>query len=281
MKTLQRVLTALVLAPPLYALIVWGPWWGILLLVTLVLAIMLTEYFAIVLPPTQRPARQVGVAVGLLFFLVVVNGGWLTKHLGLPDGLDLTAVTAALAVMALFLVHLFLPGDLPGATDRLARSVLGVFYVAGLLAFLPLLAGLTGMGWNGRQLTILLLAVVWMTDTGGFFFGKFLGRRKLYELISPKKTWAGAWGGTLMGWLGGWLFGLLVGLSVPWWHYLLLSLTAGTVGQVGDLCESLVKRSFGVKDSGALLPGHGGLLDRLDAVLFAAPVFYLYAMLVL
>jgi phosphatidate cytidylyltransferase len=123
---------------------------------------------------------------------------------------------------------------------------------------------------------LLVLIVAWLADTGGYFAGRFLGKSKLYEAVSPKKTWAGAWGG---------IAGSLVGVAVlklvradylEWYDVALIAIPGGILGQLGDLTESLIKRSVGVKDSGALLPGHGGLLDRIDAVLFIAPYVYAY-----
>jgi phosphatidate cytidylyltransferase len=121
-----------------------------------------------------------------------------------------------------------------------------------------------------------VLLVAWVADTGAYFAGRFLGKAKLYEAVSPKKTWAGAWGG-----LAGSVLGV-VALKLAFAHYLswldvvLIAVPGGILGQLGDLAESLIKRSVGVKDSGALLPGHGGILDRIDAVLFIAPYVYAY-----
>ena len=122
------------------------------------------------------------------------------------------------------------------------------------------------------------LMFAWLADTGGYFFGRFLGKRKLYEAVSPKKTRAGFVGalvGAEVGALAG-HFGYL--RSIPLLHALALGLICGAFGQFGDLVESLLKRSTGIKDSGSIVPGHGGMLDRIDALIVVSPIVYLYVL---
>jgi phosphatidate cytidylyltransferase len=124
--------------------------------------------------------------------------------------------------------------------------------------------------------------LAWGSDTGAYFAGKYLGKQKLYEKVSPKKTWAGAIGGVITATLGA--FGLTYLYGAPKIdpiHLALIAPVATVLGQIGDLAESLLKRSVGVKDSGKIMPGHGGLLDRVDALVFAGPALLAYAMLVL
>ena len=109
-----------------------------------------------------------------------------------------------------------------------------------------------------------------------YFAGRFLGKAKLYPAVSPKKTWAGAWGGLAGSIVGAAALKLISAHWLSWADVVLIAIPGGILGQLGDLAESLIKRSVGVKDSGALLPGHGGLLDRVDAVLFIAPYAYAY-----
>jgi len=132
------------------------------------------------------------------------------------------------------------------------------------------LARLTG-NWN-----LIVLVIAWLSDTGGYFAGRFLGKSKLYEAVSPKKTWAGAYGGIAGSLLGVIAMKLLFLDWLGWFDVAAIAVAGGVIGQLGDLAESLIKRSVGVKDSGALLPGHGGILDRIDAVLFIAPLVYGY-----
>ncbi len=125
-----------------------------------------------------------------------------------------------------------------------------------------------GAGW---QWVVLLFVVTWANDTLAYFTGRFLGKHPLAPRISPKKTWEGFWGGAAGSVVGALVVKALFlpRLSIP--AAVLVGAGAAFLGPLGDLCESMLKRAAGVKDSGKLLPGHGGLLDRIDAVLFAAP----------
>ena len=130
---------------------------------------------------------------------------------------------------------------------------------------------------HGREWVLLAIALTFSNDTGAYFAGRALGRHKLYPAVSPAKTVEGG--------VGGMLAGLLVMLGaratlVPWLTVgdcLLAALPAGVIGPIGDLVESLIKRAFGVKDSGKLIPGHGGMLDRIDALLFVAAWLFVYS----
>jgi phosphatidate cytidylyltransferase len=123
---------------------------------------------------------------------------------------------------------------------------------------------------------VLVLLVAWFADTGAYFAGRFLGNAKLYPAVSPKKTWAGAWGGLAGSVLGVTVLKLITAHWLTWVDVFAIAIPGGVLGQLGDLAESLIKRSVGVKDSGTLLPGHGGILDRIDAVIFIAPYVYCY-----
>ena len=130
----------------------------------------------------------------------------------------------------------------------------------------------------GPGYVVMSIMFAWFGDTGGYFAGRFLGKHKLYEAVSPKKTVEGAIGG-----LGGSVIGALMAHfwflpSLPLVSGVILALVAGALGQAGDLGESLLKRSFGVKDSGAIVPGHGGILDRVDALMVTAAVTFLYTL---
>lgn len=127
---------------------------------------------------------------------------------------------------------------------------------------------------NGKHWVIFCLLIVWSSDTCAYFSGKFLGKHKLYETISPKKTWEGAIGGTLGAML---VAGAYAYYFIPYpgmLAILVIILTVSAASALGDLCESMMKRASNVKDSGTILPGHGGFLDRFDGVLFALPALY-------
>lgn len=144
--------------------------------------------------------------------------------------------------------------------------------IAGLAFFgavVVALMALRGDGWDGFLATLFLGIVVWLTDTGAFFTGRQVGGEKLAPDISPGKTWSGAIGGLAIGTLGGLVYWLVTTES-PWWIGLALAAGISVIGQIGDLAESGVKRRFRIKDSGDIIPGHGGLMDRLDSLTFAA-----------
>lgn len=131
---------------------------------------------------------------------------------------------------------------------------------------------------DGPTFVVMALAFAWAADTGGYFGGRFFGRHKLYEAVSPKKTVEGAIGGLVASALSALLIQVVLKPLMPMWHTVALSIVAGALGQAGDLGESLIKRSVGVKDSGAIVPGHGGILDRVDALLLTSSCVYLYTL---
>jgi phosphatidate cytidylyltransferase len=172
------------------------------------------------------------------------------------------------------LYYLFRFRDIPSVASRYAATVTGIVYAGYLLTYLAKLKLIDPR--QAGDTVLLVLVVAWLADTGGYFAGRFLGNAKLYEAVSPKKTWAGAWGGIAGSVIGVAALKLVTARYLTWLDVALIAVPGGILGQLGDLTESLIKRSVGVKDSGALLPGHGGLLDRIDAVLFIAPYVYGY-----
>ncbi len=275
----QRFLVALVAVPILLLALYTHrpePTWAIVFVASL---LAMREFFAMTLPAEDRtPALVLGALACLAFY-------WCDMVTLLFYGDDVphslrnlivggNTVALFLAVVAPGLWYLFKFRDIPSVANRIAATITGIVY-AGFLA--TYLAKLKLIDPHHRGDTVVLvLLVAWVADTGGYFAGRFLGKTKLYEAVSPKKTWAGAWGG---------LAGSLVAVAVlklvsadylTWLDVVLIAIPGGILGQMGDLAESLIKRSVGVKDSGALLPGHGGLLDRIDAVLFIAPYVYTY-----
>ena len=192
-----------------------------------------------------------------------------------------TAFTAAFMVIAIR--HLFSPIPLEGVTERFARDALGIIYLGTTLPFIIELRGLPDNqeiidpalgGW----LLLLVIITTALSDTGGYFFGRAFGKHKLFETVSPKKTIEGAVGGLLCA-VGGCF---VMQSFVPSMDRLTVvdCFALGVVGTIasiiGDLVESLLKRGYGVKDSGTLIPGHGGVLDRVDALLFSAPAVFFY-----
>jgi len=163
---------------------------------------------------------------------------------------------------------------------RIATTITGVLLCAFLLGHLILIRDLRlvageGFRFIGRELVFFLFFVIWSVDTGAYVIGRWIGRFPLAPRLSPKKTWEGTLGGLLMGILVGWFYReAFLSEAMGPMEAVVYSLLIGVVAQISDLIESLLKRTFSVKDSSHLLPGHGGLLDRFDSFIFVAPFFY-------
>jgi phosphatidate cytidylyltransferase len=278
----QRFLVAVVAVPILLLILHYHrpePTWALIFAASL---LAMRELFGMMLPEQdRRPALVIGgLACAAFYWLDPLA---LRFYHGLPQALERVSVeggtiAVALAVVVPGLYYLFRFRDIPSVANRIAATITGIVYAGFLTTYL---AKLKLIDPHGRGDTVLVVLIVaWVADTGGYFAGRFLGKSKLYEAVSPKKTWAGAWGG-----IAGSLIGVIVLKLVDqafdanwmtWVDVFAIAIPGGILGQMGDLAESLIKRSVGVKDSGALLPGHGGLLDRIDAVLFIAPYVYTY-----
>jgi phosphatidate cytidylyltransferase len=260
-----RIVTAVVGLPLVLGAIFVCPAWVWYLVVLGGVAAGSLEFFSMT-HPGDRVAQMigvlsaVGVSVTLYFHGDSTRAVW-TVLLGVP--------------LVGMLVPLWRLGDIATAGLRMTAGIAGPLYLGALLTCSAMLR--RDLGSDGPGYVLLSLGFAWLADTGGYFFGRFLGKTKLYPAVSPKKTRAG-----LVGALVGALVAAAVGHlwflpSLPLSHGLLLALVAGGLGQLGDLAESLLKRSTGIKDSGRILPGHGGLLDRIDALLLVSPIVYAYA----
>lgn len=260
-----RLATAAIAVPPLLLLLYRGPAWGFYLLVLAVALLGARELFRM---------THAGDALSQAIGIVCTAAVSVTLYFHSNDARALITVLLALPALAI-LVPLIRLGDIASAGVRIMAGVAGPLYVGGGLTTLALLRRdmESGPSW-----VIMALTFSWLADTGGYFFGRFLGKRKLYEAVSPKKTRAGFVGalvGAVVGALAAHFWFLP---EVILWQVIPLAILAGALGQFGDLIESLLKRSTGIKDSGSVVPGHGGILDRVDALLIVAPLVYLYVL---
>jgi phosphatidate cytidylyltransferase len=217
------------------------------------------EFFRMALPG-RRTGGVLASVVGAVFFITLVSP-ILPTHL-----------TIAVLVLIFCLFSLLRINDIKVAAGETALFLLGVLYIPLLLSHLVLLREMP----LGVQWIFLLLVIVMAGDTAAFYVGSSLGKRKLYPLVSPNKSIEGMFGGLAGSVAGAFLARATFFPQLTPVDCVATALFVGLLGQLGDLFESLLKRSCGVKDSGTIFPGHGGMLDRLDSVLFAAPTLYIY-----
>ncbi len=264
---LKRLGTAAVLVPIVLGVIYFDPThWAATLACAIVGWIALDEYLRMALPVTADDRG------GLLR---VVTGALAVAVIALPAVLGPGQVLPPLlagSVIAVGFATLGRPRQLPEAGRHFAVCLAGLLYVPLLMSVLPLLKKEGLAHW-----ITLSLCIAFFSDTVAYVFGRLWGKHKLYAAVSPKKTWQGAFGGVLGSLLATVVVGklwLVPGLSLV--HAVVLGVLANVCGQAGDLVESMLKRTHGVKDSSNLLPGHGGMLDRIDAMIYVAPVVYFY-----
>jgi phosphatidate cytidylyltransferase len=260
---LKRWITGIVALPIIYLLVAAG---GMIFTLTIAIVSLLTlwEYYRAVFKLDAggqlKPIPMLGLGVSPVIVWSVVHGGMIYASL-------------VLAVDLIIVAGLTLPlfKNDPLAPQLVAKQVLGLVYIPLFLSFLVLIR----LGESGPQWIFWILCIVAAGDTGAFYAGSYLGRHKLCPWVSPKKTIEGSMGGLTANVAVALMFKTILLPALALMPCIVFALVIGIAGQVGDLFASEFKRSAGIKDSGTLLPGHGGFLDRLDALLFASPLAYL------
>jgi phosphatidate cytidylyltransferase len=256
----KRIITAICGIPILCAA-VWFEqpvmWFTVLATVWGALAVL--EFYSITGVSRTVPLLVFGVIWTMLFLL--------GPQLGFPLPLLLTSAVVLSLILAVLVPHQ------EEKFTTWAWTIAGILYVGWLLSYLVILRLEAGLEW-----VFLALLATFGSDIAAFFIGRALGRHKLAPDISPGKTWEGAFGGLLGAVIVSLLFTLPTPLQLPigWGQAIILGIFISVFGQLGDLAESLLKRNSGVKESGNLMPGHGGLLDRMDSVVFAGVAVYFY-----
>jgi phosphatidate cytidylyltransferase len=256
----QRLIVGLGGLAILLPCVVWGAPWMTDIFVTIAMFVAVVEFTRMAIP--ERLMLGYGAFGGSVALVHAANLFW-------PEMLGSALATGG---MVCLITGLLAVPD----TDRGARA--GAWMVLGLV-YIPVMFGMVsavrrledGVAW-----VFVCLALAWAADTGAYFAGRAFGKTPLFPRVSPKKTWEGAIGGAVAVLVA---IGIIRSLAIPhmgWGHVVALSLIGGPAGVVGDLVESAFKRASGVKDSGSILPGHGGILDRVDSLLFTAPVTYVY-----
>jgi phosphatidate cytidylyltransferase len=271
----QRLLSAALLLP-LLVVLVWWSVWSVAATVVLATVAGLIELYSAFRRGGYYPRTLVGIGSALA--IITAIGFQLTAAFDL-----LLPVVTGVIVVSL-VAELAYPQQ-PGSLPSWGLTLAGAFYLAWLLSHFILLRSVNAPALHDSIFTPLGMqpgvawiyyacAITWLQDTSAYFVGRRFGRHKLAPILSPKKTWEGAAGGMLGAILTGAVCVLLLGLPITLFQGALLGLVGGIVGPLGDLSESLIKRQVGLKDAGSLIPGHGGILDRADSLLFTIPILY-------
>jgi phosphatidate cytidylyltransferase len=263
---LLRVISAVVAVPLILLLIFRGPPWAFFLL-TLPVAMLGAYELLAMTHPGDKPAQYTGIAVTAAVCAVAYFYG--------GDPRALWTLLAGLPPLAMLFTLVRL-GDIKTAALRLLAIAIAPLMVGVPLTLLAIVR--RDAGADGPSLVVLALAFAWAADTGGYFAGRYLGKHALYAAVSPKKTIEGAIGGIAASLLFALVYRAVLLPSRPLVEIVVLTIVATVLGQAGDLGESLFKRSVGVKDSGAIVPGHGGILDRVDALLLTSTTVFLYTL---
>jgi phosphatidate cytidylyltransferase len=265
-----RTITGIVFISCIIGSLVWHPV-AFAVVIFILMIIGLKEFYQLSHLHNIHPDRYSGYAVAsAMYILLVLYALGIISHLGLTGLVPL--------VFIFFVGEMFRSRE--NSIVNLAFSIFPVAYITIPLAMLVFLAGPTITGENPYwQYPLAFFIILWSHDTFAYLTGIILGKHKLMEKISPKKTWEGSVGGTIFGLLAGYILSLFFP-QLNMWQWLGAAMIIVVTGTLGDLSESLLKRSFHVKDSGTTFPGHGGVLDRFDAVLFSAPSFLCYLLLI-
>ena len=262
---LKRWITSLVAIPFLVLLISIGGTFWFAAVINVICIMALWEYFRIVLSNVQKNTAIIFQTIALFTGSAVLWAAYSHSFNMVLDIIVLNVVISTLISLPKF------KSD-SSVWEIVFKQVVGIIYIPLFLSYIVLIRN----GDDGVLWTFLLLTVVFMGDTGAYYLGSYFGKHKLCPAISPNKTVEGALGGLAATLGSGILIKTFFLPLLPWGLSVLFFISIGLAGQVGDLFESQIKRVAHIKDSGAILPGHGGILDRIDAVLFAAPVAYIF-----
>ncbi|MBU1056278.1 MAG: phosphatidate cytidylyltransferase [Proteobacteria bacterium] len=263
---LKRWITGLTALPFLILLISKGGSIAFAVFISIVSIIALFEYYEIVLYPQKRQSIKNALPlISYLFGIIII----FVVYRDMPD------IVSFLIVFNLIIsgfISLFKFKTNKDIIWLVVKQLMGLIYIPLFLSYLILIRnGSDGIAW-----IYFLLILVFAGDTGAFYAGTYFGKHKLCPSVSPGKTIEGSLGGLGLNIVAGGIFKYYFLSSYSWGISILLFICVGIAGQIGDLFESELKRSAGVKDSGSILPGHGGILDRIDALLFAAPVAWVF-----
>ncbi|HYY25052.1 MAG TPA: phosphatidate cytidylyltransferase [Candidatus Udaeobacter sp.] len=262
---MKRLISALCILPPLILLVRYGSAIHFLFFLMLVIGVALMEFYRMLAAKGFPSWEWLGVTCGLVLPLAFYLGG------------EVRHAAVASVIMLSLITGLFTRQELIISVQSAAFTLLGVFYIGWLLSYVILLRQLA----EGPDYVFYIFAVVWLGDAAAWCVGSLAGRHKLAPTISPRKTVEGAIGGLVGSLCGAIVAGFWLLDHLTFAQGLGIGGMLAVLGQLGDLSESLFKRSAGVKDSGALIPGHGGILDKVDGILFGAPALYYYVLYIM
>jgi len=289
--TWKRVATALVLIPVVVGLVLFASTAVVAIATAVITVLALWEYFALGEAIGHRAYRILTVACALLlifvqwrvlkpFAFLYITGNWEIRPQHSSEMSRISALYSPVGMFFLFVLGLtvFILWTKRPLVEALPAA--GISSSALLLVAFPLsfAVRLHGFPYDGPRLLLFALVITWAGDTAAYFVGRAMGKHPLAVKISPKKTWEGSVGSMVGSLVVAWAFSYWI--RIPIGHLLAMAVIGNVAGQMGDLLESAYKRSAGVKDSGGLLPGHGGVLDRIDALILCIPVIWYYLVLV-
>ena len=256
---MTRIISSIVSLPILLAIIYFGTPFHFFLLLEFAIFIGLYEFYRMIEKRGLGCYKWAGIILGILLSAAIFKGAYIN-------------LVIASSVIILFIIRIFEGNTSDNTFSYVSNTIFGIVYVSFLMSYLGVIRA---SGDNGRELIFFVLLITWMGDTTAYYGGKGFGKHKLAPAISPKKTVEGA----IIGLIGS-IVGAIIAkswfLDISILNAIAAGILIGVFGQFGDLSESIIKRNLQVKDSGGIIPGHGGILDRVDSLLFSAPVFYYY-----
>jgi len=261
----KKVWTGFLIVPPVIFLITVSPPVVLILMVLAATFFGLREFYNLALPHSKGIEQLIGIGLALILSIITSHG-------------EAKVLSPFFVLLLFFLSILFMATaqNLSSTISKMGITLFGIFYIGFLLSYVSRIRNMA----DGKLWVLFLIATVWAGDISALFSGSFLGRHKLYPKISPNKTFEGLGGAIIGSVIVALVFTYLFIPSLGSGACILLGIGLGIFGQFGDFTESMLKRSAQVKDSGSLIPGHGGMLDRLDSFLFSAPFLH-YSLLYL
>jgi phosphatidate cytidylyltransferase len=266
-KLVTRTITGAVLVLVMLAAIILSPYSYALLFIVILIG-GITEYSNLFKDSEVKPNNGLIYGISLLIFISVFL---------IAQGLLETKYFFGFPPLFLMVIAAEMYRQKEKTLENIAATIFGIVYLAvpiSLISFLVFPEIIPGNSYSPKLL-VALFVLIWIYDSGAYLVGVSIGKHRLFERISPKKSWEGAVGGTLTAIAAGYFISGFIP-EVKLIHWLVISLLTVTSSTFGDLSESMLKRYFGIKDSGNILPGHGGILDRFDSLLFAAPIIAMY-----